>query len=60
MKYAHATAVPRVPPGRQPQLRMYPPFPGSVNWLPPERNREAMDDDELIAAMASGDDLQGA
>jgi RNA polymerase sigma-70 factor, ECF subfamily len=28
----------------------------SVNQLPPERNREAMDDDELIAAMAGGDD----
>jgi ABC-type multidrug transport system ATPase subunit len=27
-----------------------------VNLLPPERNREAMDDDELIAAMAGGDD----
>jgi RNA polymerase sigma-70 factor (ECF subfamily) len=27
-----------------------------VNLLPPERNREAMDDDELIAAMADGDD----
>jgi len=27
-----------------------------VNLLPPERNREVMDDDELIAAMASGDD----
>jgi RNA polymerase sigma-70 factor (ECF subfamily) len=27
-----------------------------VNLLPPERNREAMDDDELIAAMAVGDD----
>jgi RNA polymerase sigma-70 factor (ECF subfamily) len=27
-----------------------------VNLLPPERNREAMDDDELIAAMARGDD----
>jgi hypothetical protein len=26
-----------------------------VNLLPPERNREAMDDDELIAAMAGGD-----
>ena len=32
------------------------PFPTSVNLLPPERNREAMDDDELIAAMVSGDD----
>src|SRR5450755_3458545 len=28
----------------------------SVNRLPPERNREAMDDDELIAAVAGGDD----
>jgi RNA polymerase sigma-70 factor (ECF subfamily) len=27
-----------------------------VNLSPPERNREAMDDDELIAAMAGGDD----
>jgi len=27
-----------------------------VNGLPPERNREAMDDDELIAAVAGGDD----
>jgi RNA polymerase sigma-70 factor, ECF subfamily len=27
-----------------------------VNLLPPERNREAMNDDELIAAMAGGDD----
>jgi RNA polymerase sigma-70 factor, ECF subfamily len=27
-----------------------------VNLLPPDRNREAMDDDELIAAMAAGDD----
>jgi RNA polymerase sigma-70 factor (ECF subfamily) len=27
-----------------------------VNLPPPERNREAMDDDELIAAMADGDD----
>jgi RNA polymerase sigma-70 factor (ECF subfamily) len=27
-----------------------------VNLVPPERNREAMDDDELIAAMAGGDD----
>jgi RNA polymerase sigma-70 factor, ECF subfamily len=27
-----------------------------VNLLPPERNREAMDDDELIAAMAGSDD----
>jgi RNA polymerase sigma-70 factor, ECF subfamily len=27
-----------------------------VNLLPPERNREAMDDDELIAAIAGGDD----
>jgi hypothetical protein len=27
-----------------------------VNLLPPERNREAMDDDELIATMAGGDD----
>jgi RNA polymerase sigma-70 factor (ECF subfamily) len=27
-----------------------------VNLLLPERNREAMDDDELIAAMAGGDD----
>jgi len=33
-----------------------PKFPASVNLLPPERNREAMDDDELIAAMAGGDD----
>src|SRR5258707_13268150 len=33
-----------------------PNFPASVNLLPPERNREAMDDDELIAAMAGGDD----
>ena len=38
------------------QLRMFPSFPVSVNLLPPERNREAMDDDELIAAMAIGDD----
>jgi hypothetical protein len=38
------------------QLRMFPSFPASVNLLPPERNREAMDDDELIAAMAGGDD----
>jgi RNA polymerase sigma-70 factor (ECF subfamily) len=28
----------------------------AVNLLPPERNREAMDDDELITAIASGDD----
>src|ERR1700691_215048 len=27
-----------------------------ANRLPPERNREAMDDDELIAAVAGGDD----
>jgi RNA polymerase sigma-70 factor (ECF subfamily) len=27
-----------------------------VNLLPPERNRDAMNDDELIAAMAGGDD----
>jgi RNA polymerase sigma-70 factor, ECF subfamily len=27
-----------------------------VNLVPPERNREAMDDDELIAALAGGDD----
>jgi RNA polymerase sigma-70 factor, ECF subfamily len=27
-----------------------------VNLVPPERNREAMDDDELIAATAGGDD----
>jgi RNA polymerase sigma-70 factor, ECF subfamily len=27
-----------------------------VNLLPPERNREAMDDDELIAVVAGGDD----
>jgi hypothetical protein len=27
-----------------------------VNLLPQERNREVMDDDELIAAMVSGDD----
>jgi RNA polymerase sigma-70 factor, ECF subfamily len=27
-----------------------------VNLLPPERNREAMDDDELIAARAGGGD----
>jgi RNA polymerase sigma-70 factor (ECF subfamily) len=27
-----------------------------VNRLPPERNRESMDDDELIAAVAGGDD----
>jgi hypothetical protein len=26
-----------------------------VNQLPPQRNREAMDDDELIAAVAGGD-----
>ncbi len=38
------------------QLRMFPLSPASVNLLPPERNREAMDDDELIAALASGDD----
>ena len=31
------------------------PAPG-VNRLPPARNREAMDDGELIAAMAGGDD----
>ena len=30
--------------------------PASVNLLLLERNREAMDDDELIAAMAGGDD----
>jgi RNA polymerase sigma-70 factor (ECF subfamily) len=35
---------------------MLPKNPASVNLLPPERNREAMDDDELIAAMAGGDD----
>jgi RNA polymerase sigma-70 factor (ECF subfamily) len=28
----------------------------AVNLLPPERNREAMDDDELITAIAGGDD----
>jgi hypothetical protein len=33
-----------------------PSFPASVNLLPPERNREVMDDDELVAAMASGGD----
>jgi hypothetical protein len=27
-----------------------------VNLLPPERNREATDDHELIAAVAAGDD----
>jgi RNA polymerase sigma-70 factor, ECF subfamily len=27
-----------------------------VNLLPPERNREAMDDNELVAAVAGGDD----
>ena len=37
-------------------LKTEPLFPVSVNLLPPERNREAMDDDELIAAMAGGDD----
>jgi RNA polymerase sigma-70 factor (ECF subfamily) len=31
-------------------------FAASVNLLPPERNREAMDDDDLIAALAGGDD----
>jgi RNA polymerase sigma-70 factor (ECF subfamily) len=31
-------------------------FPVLVNLLPPECNREAMDDDGLIAAMADGDD----
>jgi len=30
--------------------------PLEVNRWPPERNREAMDDDELIAAVAGGDD----
>jgi RNA polymerase sigma-70 factor (ECF subfamily) len=33
-----------------------PQFLASVNQLPPERNREAMDDDELIATIAGGDD----
>jgi RNA polymerase sigma-70 factor, ECF subfamily len=28
----------------------------AVNLLPPERNREVMDDDELITAIAGGDD----
>ena len=37
-------------------LKTEPLFPVSVNLLPPKRNREAMDDDELIAAMASGGD----
>ena len=37
-------------------LTVLPKFPASVNLLLPERNREAMDDDELIAAMADGDD----
>jgi hypothetical protein len=31
-------------------------FPASVNLLPLERSREAMEDDELIAAMVGGDD----
>ena len=31
-------------------------LPLGANRLPPERNREAMDDDELIAAVAGGDD----
>jgi len=35
---------------------MFPWFPASVNLLPPDRNREAMGDDELIAGLASGDD----
>jgi RNA polymerase sigma-70 factor (ECF subfamily) len=37
-------------------LMVLPKFPASVNLLLPERNREAMDDDELIAATADGDD----
>ena len=37
-------------------LIVLPKFPASVNLLLPERNREAMDDDELIAATADGDD----
>jgi RNA polymerase sigma-70 factor (ECF subfamily) len=32
-------------------------FARAVNLLPSKRNREAMDDDELIAAMAAGDDM---
>src|SRR6516164_8678477 len=32
-------------------------FPPPGNRMPPERNREAMDDDELIAAVARGDDV---
>jgi hypothetical protein len=33
-----------------------PSFPASVNLLPPKRNREAVNDDELIAAMVGGHD----
>jgi RNA polymerase sigma-70 factor (ECF subfamily) len=32
-------------------------IPGSANRSPPRRNRDAMDDDELIAAVADGDDV---